>query len=165
MKKVSFVLLAVFSDTHGNVEPMKRAVLSWAPDVVLHLGDYSRDADWLRGQFPDLDIRSVRGNCDLGSAAPDKLELEWEGVKLLATHGHLYNVKYTLDPLMNAAYFSGAKLALYGHTHFSEYREEGGIMFLNPGSAGTGSRPSAALITLEKGTAACRIVKMPGGWL
>ena len=144
---------------------MRRFVLRHAPDAVLHLGDHCRDAAWLREQFPDLDIRGVRGNCDYGGGGEDRLELEWEGVKILATHGHLYNVKYTMDPLRNAAYFSGARLVLYGHTHFAEYREEGGVAFLNPGSAGMGRPLSAALVTLEKGTAACKIVEMPGGYL
>ncbi len=159
------MLLAVFSDTHGCTAPMRRAVLAHAPDAVLHLGDCARDADVLRGAFPALDVRGVRGNCDFGGAAPDKLLFELAGVSVFMTHGHLYGVKYGLDSLLNAAGFTGAKLVLYGHTHLADYQEQGGVILLNPGSAGTGARPSFALVRLENGTAACKILDIPGGYL
>lgn len=157
------MLLAVFSDTHGNIEPMCRAVLAHGPDAALHLGDCVRDAQALRQRFPALDVRAVRGNCDFGGGAPDRLLLDWEGVRILMTHGHLYNVKTTLDSLRNAAGFTGARLALYGHTHQAEYREEGGVVFLNPGSAGMGARPGFALLRLERGSLECKIHELTGG--
>ena len=74
--------ILVFSDTHGNTEPMLAAVARHSPDMVLHLGDHARDAQELRERFPDLDVRSVRGNCDLLASAPVKQLLEAE--RLLA---------------------------------------------------------------------------------
>ena len=35
---------AVFSDTHGNTEPMLQAALTCRADVLIHLGDHDRDA-------------------------------------------------------------------------------------------------------------------------
>lgn len=154
------MLLAVFSDSHGNVEALRRAVRAAAPDAVAHLGDCVRDARALQADFPDLDLRCVRGNCDGSAKAEDRLLLSWEGVTIFATHGHLYSVKLTLDSLRNAAGFSGAALALFGHTHCPLYEELGGVQFLNPGAAEQGSY---ALVTLEHGTAACQIRKLPGG--
>ena len=155
------MLLAVFSDTHGNIEPMCAAIRAWQPDLVLHLGDYVRDAQTVRERFPELDLRRVRGNCDVGMRdEPEKLSLNVEGVEIFATHGHLYNVKYGLDSLRNAAWFSGAKLCLFGHTHQRLYMDMGGIQFLNPGSAGQGYELYGAQIVLENGTAACRICKL-----
>lgn len=150
--------LAVFSDTHSNIEPMVRAVRTYNPDMVIHLGDFLRDALELKERFPDLDVRYVRGNCDVGMKESDTLELELEGVKIFATHGHRYNVKWGLDSLRNAAWFSGSKVCLFGHTHQRIYLEMGGIQFLNPGTAGEGFELSAALITLESGSAACKII-------
>ena len=155
------MLLAVFSDTHGNIEPMCAAIRTWQPDLVLHLGDYVRDALTVRERFPELDLRYVRGNCDVGLRdEPEKLSLNLEGVELFATHGHLYNVKYALDSLRNAAYFSGAKLCLFGHTHQRLYLDMGGIQFLNPGTAGQGYALTAAQVVIENGTAACKIVPL-----
>lgn len=142
--------ILVFSDTHGNTEPMLAAVARHSPDMVLHLGDHARDAQELRERFPDLDVRSVRGNCDLLASAPVKQLLEAEGLRLFLTHGHEYSVKYTLDSLLNAAHFAGAQLALFGHTHQAEYRNYGDLALLNPGSAGMGEQ-SCGVLTIEKG--------------
>ena len=145
------MLVMVFSDTHGNTEPMLRAVENHKPDMVLHLGDHARDAQELRDKFPQLDVLSVRGNCDVLSSAPVKQLLAVEGIRILMTHGHEYSVKYTLDSLLNAAHFSGVQLALFGHTHQSEYRNYGDLALLNPGSAGMGER-SCGLLTLKGGS-------------
>lgn len=151
------MLLAVLSDTHGNLAPACAALRAWQPDMVIHLGDCVRDALELRERFPAPDIRLVRGNCDVGVRESEKLSLNVEGVEIFATHGHLYNVKWGMDALRNAAYFSGARLCLFGHTHQRHYANVGGIEFLNPGSAGSGSEYSAALIRVENGAAECRI--------
>ena len=145
------MLLMVFSDTHGNTEPMFRAVKKHNPDMVLHLGDHASDAEELMERFPGLDVRYVRGNCDLLSKAPDREFLEVEGLRILMTHGHEYSVKFTLDSLLNAAHFSGAQLALFGHTHQPEYRNYGDLALLNPGSAGKGEW-TCGLLTIEGGT-------------
>ena len=151
------MLLAVFSDSHGFVEPMEHAIRRVSPDLVLHLGDHVRDADALRYTFPALDIRCVRGNCDIGADAEDRLAFSVEGVPLLMTHGHLYSVKYTLDSLANAAHFSGARLALFGHTHQSEYRVMGDVTLFNPGSVRSGG--TFGLINITGGTYQCTLAE------
>ena len=40
-----FMRIAVFSDSHGVKEPMLAAIEEQKPDMVLHLGDYVRDAE------------------------------------------------------------------------------------------------------------------------
>jgi len=154
------VLMAVFSDTHGWTEDMLRAVRIHRPDIAVHLGDFVRDALALREEFPALDVRCVRGNCDVGSDAPEKLLFTLEGVSVFMTHGHLYYVKYTLDSLRTAAQVTGARLVLFGHTHERECRDFGAATFLNPGSAGTGRKPSFALVELGGGSAQCRILDL-----
>ena len=141
--------IVVFSDSHGSVEPMLHAVREEKPDLVLHLGDHARDAEALQRELPGLDIRFVRGNCDWSSDAEEVLTPVADGVRIFMTHGHRYGVKYTLDSLANAAHFSGASLALFGHTHQSEYRRMGDVTLFNPGAAGSGG--SYGLITV-KGT-------------
>ena len=145
------MLLMVFSDTHGHTAPMLEAVAKHKPDMVLHLGDHARDAQELRERFPALAVRSVRGNCDLRSDAPEKLLFELEGLRILMAHGHEYSVKFTLDSLLNAAHFSGAQLALFGHTHRAEYRNYGDLALLNPGSAGM-DEMTCGLLTVEGGS-------------
>lgn len=133
---------------------MRWAIEELRPDVVLHLGDHARDAEELCALFPGLDIRSVRGNCDYGSAAPEELCFSLDGVKIYMTHGHKNYVKYSLDSLGNAAYFSGARLALFGHTHQREYKEMGTLTLFNPGTAGEGGR-SCGLLRIREGSFQC----------
>ena len=117
---------------------------------MLHLGDYSRDAEELVRRYPRLDIRFVKGNCDAWdpSDTPESLLLRADGVTIYMTHGHRQNVKYTLDALANAVHFSGAQLGLFGHTHRSEYKKMGDVTLFNPGSVGRGRR-SYGLITVK----------------
>lgn len=154
------MLIAVFSDSHGATQPMIDAVARYKPDAVLHLGDHDRDCDALRELYPDLDIRAVSGNCDPYSQECERRIFALGGVKIFMTHGHLYNVKYGLDSLINAAGFSGAKLALYGHTHQARHFTAGGMDVLNPGAANR--HGSFALVELIRGTAQCRILPFGG---
>ena len=67
-----------------------------------------------------------------------------DGVKFFLTHGHRYSVKYTLDALLNAAYFAGADMVLFGHTHRA-------MRVVNPGTAGVGAACTYACIETENG--------------
>lgn len=127
--------LLVFSDSHGQTEPMRRTILAQKPDLVVHLGDHVRDADAMRAAFPQTAFVCVRGNCDLGSTAPEKAEFSLGPVQVFACHGHRYNVKTGPDALLNAGFFSGAKLLLYGHTHRAQHLHVSGMELVNPGPA------------------------------
>ena len=155
------MLLAVFSDTHGVVGPAIEAVRVSAPDWIVHLGDFSRDAEALQKEFPHIELRSVRGNCDMASLAP-LTELFFVGpTKIFMAHGHSYGVKQGLASFQNAAWFSGAQLALFGHTHAPVCFEAGGIWFLNPGTAGAGGHNTWAQVELtESGGISCRILAL-----
>lgn len=155
------VTAAVFSDSHGSVALMREKIRQLRPDVVIHLGDYERDADALRADFPDVAFYNVRGNCDIGGLAPDRDTVPLGSVKAFITHGHLYNVKYgRLDSLVYAAQEQGATLALFGHTHTPDYEEMGGVKLINPGAA-SGRAPTWAKIEVyENGGVACSIEKL-----
>lgn len=149
---------AVFADTHSNTALMVEAVFRSRPDVILHLGDHDRDTRILKEEFPDIPIYAVRGNCDIASDAPDRDIVPLGPVRAFITHGHLYNVDWSLDSLTYAAQEAECQLALYGHTHRSDLREIGGVQLLNPGTAGKGRELSWAWIEVfENGGIACEI--------
>ena len=137
---------AVFSDTHSHTALAIEAVRRCRPDVIIHLGDYVRDAETIGEQFPDIPLYSVRGNCDIGTTAPDTDTVPLGPVRAFITHGHIYNVSYGCTSLVFAAMEAGAKLALYGHTHEAEYEELGGVTVVNPGTAGQGRKLTWALV-------------------
>lgn len=134
------------------------AVDTEKPDYVIHLGDHSRDADDLMRKYPMLAVLSLRGNCDLGDLlTPEKAEVVYGGVRIFATHGHLYGVKNSLLRLYMAAKESAANIALFGHTHCALCQKKDDIWLLNPGSCGRGSLKTYAVITIENGNADCEI--------
>ena len=153
--------LAVFSDTHGSTASMVSAVRRLRPDMVVHLGDCTRDTAVLSAEFPQIPLHSVSGNCDFASRESD-MELFFAGpVKVFATHGHRYGVKLSLDSLLNSAHFAGARLVLYGHTHSARIDCWGEMTVVNPGAAGAGSRPSFALIEMtDEGAIVPRLVEL-----
>lgn len=62
--------LAVFSDTHGFADYMVSAARRAQPDMLIHLGDCTRDTSALERALPDIPLRCVRGNCDFAALAP-----------------------------------------------------------------------------------------------
>ena len=154
--------LAVFSDTHGKTDGMLRAIEAERPDAVIHLGDLERDVRPIRNRFPELTVCSVSGNCDYDASEPDTAFFKMEEVTILATHGHRYGVKMSLDAMLNAAYFGGAKLVLFGHTHIPYNKEELGIRVMNPGTAGMGMRCTYGLVQIVNGfVASCAVKPIP----
>ena len=126
--------VTVLSDTHGNRRAIDRidGVLSESHYIV-HLGDTSGDGGYIRGKYPDKTY-VVNGNCDLVKLGEDELVLEIEGVKVLATHGHLYSAKSTLLKLARRANELNCSIVLYGHTHSAREDVIDGVTLVNPGS-------------------------------
>lgn len=130
---------------------MVRAIRQQQPDAVFHLGDCERDTQRLEKEFPDLPLYRVCGNCDREPVNPEVLQLTLDGVKFFLTHGHRYSVKYTLDALLNAGYFAGADMVLFGHTHHAMSETMQGLYVVNPGTAGVGPACTYACIETEDG--------------
>ena len=153
---------AVFSDTHSNTLLMLEAVKRVRPDVLIHLGDYERDAEILRREFPETAVYNVRGNCDIGGSAPDFDIVQLGPVKAFITHGHLYNVDYGhLYTLAYAASEQQAQIAMFGHTHEALNEDYGGLKILNPGTAGKGRELTFAVVEVfDNGAISCEIRKI-----
>jgi putative phosphoesterase len=141
----------VFSDSHGDVDHMIRAVRLENPALCFFLGDGEYDLTRLQRRFPSLPVNAVRGNCDLRSTLPRALTCAAGGVRIFATHGHLFGVKH--DPiyreLCEAALAENADVVLFGHTHQPFRDRTMGMELLNPGSIGPMTRPSYGLILLD----------------
>ena len=158
---MSAVKILVFSDSHGRVGPMQRAIDAEVPDLVCHLGDCERDCRQLVWDGP---LCQVCGNCDLAPAQPSVYSAAYAGYRFFMTHGHLYGVKYGLLRLSMAAQEAGADVVLFGHTHVPYCSCEGGRWFLNPGSCGQSAQPTYGSIIeiVTDGALTCRIAAAPG---
>lgn len=143
--------IAVFSDTHRSIDGAIAAVRQYKPDLILHLGDHFRDALNIHMEFPYIPMEAVPGNCDYVPEEDIVKIIAPMGVKIMMTHGHTYQVKYETMPLLNAAYYQGADIVLFGHTHMPMYDLVQGLHVVNPGSAGQGRHPTWAMIELDEG--------------
>ncbi|PHV71682.1 YfcE family phosphodiesterase [Sporanaerobium hydrogeniformans] len=141
----------ILSDIHGSETCLQKALSHFEDghfDFLILLGDilYHGPRNPLpEGHNPSgvvtrlnayaKQIFACRGNCE---AEVDQMLLNFpclsdytfivdEGIRLFATHGHLYNPQ-ELPPL------EGTALFLYGHTHLWEIRKEKDICICNPGS-------------------------------
>lgn len=140
--------LLIVSDTHGEVIRLSDLMKKYEGryDVLVHLGDRVMDF-FAVSEIPPASV-VVKGNMETagpGSESPNDWIGEWDGVKVLATHGHRYSVHSTMVFLMREAKRLDSALVLFGHTHerFDETRDS--IRYFNPGAFKSGDYGYAVL--------------------
>jgi len=155
--------ILLFSDSHGYMQGMMNVLnRSGKIDLIIHLGDYVRDALKLMELYRDIPVEFVRGNNDWGRAHPEEKILELQGNRILITHGHLYSVKYDYSSLLSRGKSSGADAVFFGHTHVQEEFLSDGMLVLNPGSAGSriySGNPTCSLIQIREGRIISRFME------
>ncbi len=121
--------LGILSDTHGLLRPGAVEAL-YGADRLVHAGDVGKET--VLAQLAAIaPVVAVRGNVDRGEWAerlPFTETLEAGGVLLYIIH----DVK-DLDTHPPAA---SVRVVISGHSHQPSIREEKGVLYLNPGSAG-----------------------------
>lgn len=131
--------IIVVSDTHGSYRNFKKVMhMHRNADIVVHCGDSRDELDKIMTDYPNIRFYAVKGNCDFDPTIPVVEMFTVDGVRFMATHGHVYNVKYGLFDLDHTARERGADVVLYGHTHIAMDVVRDGIRFFNPGSLGFG---------------------------
>jgi len=145
--------MLVMSDTHGHKTNIKKALDKFSDaDCIIHLGDYVRDAEYIK-TLTDIKVYSLRGNCDIAAAARHEIMIRTGGLKILALHGHNQGVKSSLLNLGLYAAEKGADLVLFGHTHIPVEELYQNAVLYNPGSLGEpiGRKPTVGIINIENG--------------
>ena len=123
------VIIGVISDTHGLIRPQAIAALAGS-DLIIHAGDVGKPevVERLLELAPTF---AVRGNIDTGDWAarlPLTQKVEVGALRLFVLHEI---AQLDLDPTS-----AGFAAVLFGHSHRPSIETRGGILFLNPGSAG-----------------------------
>ncbi len=123
------MLIGVISDTHGLLRPEAVAALRGVGHI-LHAGDVG-DAgilDELRGVAP---VTAIRGNVDTHGACAALPAMDF--VELAGKVFYLVHSVHWLDlnPIV-----AGVAMVVSGHSHKPEIETRGGVIYLNPGSAG-----------------------------
>jgi putative phosphoesterase len=123
------MVIGLISDTHGLLRPEAVEVLRGS-ELIIHAGDVGLPEILveLRTIAP---VVAVRGNVDQGEWA-DRLPVtamaEVAAVRVYVIH----DVKeLDLDPAA-----SGFRVVVSGHSHKHGKVERGGVLYVNPGSAG-----------------------------
>ncbi len=128
--------VGLVSDTHGLFEPRLRDLFAGC-DLILHAGDVVTPStlDELSRIAP---VRAVRGNNDDGPAFETLPEIAAVRLgALTALLVHRIGARARLDPTVaRAVARHRAELVVYGHSHRPSAVLEGGLLLVNPGSAG-----------------------------
>lgn len=145
--------IIVFSDSHGNTKNIEKALSLQIkkPDALLFLGDGLSSFSYI--DTMGIKTYFVSGNCDVNAfsygSMGDEFLFELNDKRIFMTHGHKYDVKYSLVRLIYAAREKDADIVLFGHTHIpyegvitkESYPSLGltkNIYLLNPGSVKDG---------------------------
>ncbi len=151
--------VTVLSDTHGNRRALdKLDTVLRESDYILHLGDTSADGVYLRHMYGAKTV-VINGNCDAAKLGEDEAVIQIEGVKIFATHGHLYSAKTTLARLAERAKALDCALALYGHTHCAREDELDGVTLINGGCMTRFAANSYCYLVINGGKFTHKIVK------
>lgn len=122
-------IIGVISDTHGLLRDEVR-ILFKDCDLILHAGDVGNPS-LLVSLKSITEVRAVRGNVDTGKWAESLQETEYldiSGKKVLVIH--------QISRIAHIALPERIDIIIYGHSHTPDIKNTGGILYLNPGSAG-----------------------------
>ncbi|MCL2754610.1 MAG: metallophosphoesterase [Oscillospiraceae bacterium] len=148
--------ITVFSDTHRNYGRLKDAIdRNLDSDLFIHLGDGLLEITDISNEYakkyPNLEFAYVRGNSDFADYKDDCV-VEIAGHKIFCTHGHNYDVHWSLKRISEKARSFGCKIALFGHTHIYRTEQIDSLYIMNPGSLDRprgGNRPTYGIITIS----------------
>jgi putative phosphoesterase len=146
--------IGVISDTHGLLRPEAVEALGGC-DSIIHAGDVGTPEvlEQLRQVAP---VAAVRGNVDNGSWAlslPPTLVIEFER--------HVIHVRHILSDVVPVP--DGISAVVYGHSHKPSVEDRGGVLYLNPGSAGPRRfrlPVTVARMSLVEGRLTARIIEL-----
>ncbi|WP_035638468.1 metallophosphoesterase family protein [Bradyrhizobium sp. ORS 375] len=121
--------LGIISDTHGLLRPEAERRLAGV-DHIIHAGDIGRPEiiERLRRIAP---VTAIRGNIDTADWAKAYAETETIGLG-----GRTFYVVHDVHNLGIDPAAEGIDAVISGHSHRARIETVGGVLYLNPGSAG-----------------------------
>lgn len=150
--------ILVVSDTHRQNGNLCKVLAKVGKiDRLIHLGDAEGSEDYIR-EIAGCPVEIIAGNNDFFSRLPKEEEIQIGAYRVLLTHGHYYNVSFTLERLRMEAMERGMQVAMFGHTHRPVIDQSSAVTLINPGSLSyprqDGRRPSYIIMELDREGAA-----------
>ena len=122
------MIIGVISDTHGILKEPALAALKGAGHII-HAGDVG-SPEVIAALKTLAPVTTVRGNTDRddwGKSLPFD--------QLLTLEDHTFYILHDLNDLDLSPAAAGIQVVISGHTHQPVIQHDGGVMFMNPGSA------------------------------
>ena len=123
------VRIGLISDTHGLLRPQAMAFLHGS-DFIVHAGDIC-DPDILEELKGVAPVTAVRGNNDTGAWARRLKQTEYLRIGAFSLYAIHDLAQLDVEPAA-----AGIRAVVSGHSHKPHVEERGGVLFVNPGSAG-----------------------------
>ena len=160
--------IGIISDTHGHFYNLSKCVelmIERGISKIIHLGDDYDDFDTidisniLENNIEIIRVPGVYSGHYSDSGVKNRLVKTIEGKKFLISHtleSHNNDLPDDIKPEEIIA-AKNIDFVLYGHTHIPEIRNEGGMIFLNPGHLqgddSKGYEPTFGIIDFARNTA------------
>ncbi len=150
------MLIGVISDTHGLLRPEALVALAEV-EHILHAGDVGEVEilDALREIAP---VTAIRGNVDVSGACG-----ELPATEMVELGGAVFYLVHSVRDLDIHPKAAGVDVVVSGHSHKPSVDMKGGVMYLNPGSAGPrrfALPVTVGLVTVGEGGVKARIVEI-----
>jgi uncharacterized protein len=129
LARMTTLRIGLIADTHNLLRPEARLALAGV-ERIIHAGDIC-DAQVLDQLAQIAPVIAVRGNNDRGTwaeALPESETLKLAGATLHIVHDLK---ELAVDPRQ-----AGIDVVISGHSHRPSLKMDGGVLFINPGSAG-----------------------------
>lgn len=131
--------IGVLSDTHVYLFediPQKIVDSLSTVDLIIHAGDFTA-LEVLRGLQQLGEVKAVQGNIDsaeLKNMLPVKEIIEVENKRIGITHGwgSPWRIEHRVKEMFDQ---DRVDIIVYGHSHYSQNKRIGNILFFNPGKA------------------------------
>lgn len=153
--------VGIISDTHGLLRPEVFPVFEGV-EHILHAGDVG-PAELLVELEAIAPVTAVWGNTDgwgVRARVPEVARVELGGVAVVVFHGMQVG---SPTPARAAAAYPDAGLVVFGHSHRPVIERVGGVLAVNPGSAGRRrfrDPVTVALAELSPGRTSARLVEL-----
>ena len=121
--------IGIISDTHGLLRPEAERCLAGV-DHIVHGGDIG-GPDVIAALRRIAPVTAIKGNVDTGDWARDYADTE-----ILRIAGRSIFVLHDLKSLRIDPGALGIDIVVSGHSHLPKIDTIGGVLYLNPGSAG-----------------------------
>lgn len=121
--------IGIISDTHGLLRDEALRALEGA-DLIIHAGDVGKP-EILEALKAIAPVAAVRGNVDTGAWA-----LQLPATTVAEAGTTLIYVLHNLQEMDLDPAAAGFRVVVSGHSHKPSREERGGVIYLNPGSAG-----------------------------